>query len=602
MKIGIGLAAAVVAIAVSGASAQMQRQETTGEISEVIVYRGQALVTRTIKVDLPPGGSEVIVRELPGRILPDSLNALGEPGIVVSSVRYREKIHEVNVSDEVKQIDNQIEELNRQIRHADGNIVQSETLRNRYEPFWQMTWGLATSDPNKGRLEFETVEKMTAYLENKQNQFHKMKQELEDFRVKLQKEAGELQRKKAELTAKTIRSERQAVIFVSQGGAGEIKLSYLVDGASWLPQYNLRAEPIRGVVRVEYNALMHQTSGEDWNNVSVSLSTAVPAMTASPPALESMQIKLVPQALPRPASSAAPEELDKKSNEGAAYRDLTAQFQQVASQRREMAAKGKAAEAELNRAAVSNQMIELRADKDALQTLKVQARKMARTEGVSVSYALPGKMTMPSKSEQQLVGITAFEGKADFIMTGTPVLTDYVYVQADVANDSTVIMLAGPANMYRDGEFVGKGEMELVTIGEKFTVGIGVDSQVRIAREFKDKKIETLWGRKRTEQYDYRIAISNYKNAKVKLRLLERIPYTEDESLEIKDLETKPALSSDAEYLRTEKPNGILRWELELAPNTVEGKATIVTYSYTMRYDSEMQIQPVGPVGVQQAK
>jgi uncharacterized protein (TIGR02231 family) len=171
-------------------------------------------------------------------------------------------------------------------------------------------------------------------------------------------------------------------------------------------------------------------------------------------------------------------------------------------------------------------------------------------------------------------------------------LTDYVYLQGDIVNDSEIILLAGPASMYRDGEFVGKGRIEMVTIGEKFTAGFGVDSQVQISREIKDKKVDTLWGN-RVEEYDYRIAIDNYKAVPVKLRLLERIPYTESEELEITGFKTNVPLSKDAEYLRVEKDKGILRWDLTLKPATAEEKATVVTYSYNMKYDSDMHIQPV---------
>ena len=380
-----------------------------------------------------------------------------------------------------------------------------------------------------------------------------------------------------------------------------IRFNYLVNGANWMPQYNLRANPDKGIVSVEYNALMHQTSGEDWNDVTVSLSTAQTAMMAAPPVLEPMKVGLT-------AGVGVSGSLEGKQAPGAppysqlVNRNLADELQKVQIQRSEMASKGKAAQMQLNMAAVSNQMMELRADKDTLQVIQSQAKKLARTEGVGVSYSLQGKLTMPTRIEQQLVGIAAFEGKADFIMVGTPLLTDYVYLQADVTNNSEMVMLAGPAGMYRDGEFVGRGEMDLVTMGEKFTVGLGVDSQVRIAREFKDKKIDAVWGKKRTEKYDYRIAISNYKDKKVKLRLFERIPYTEDEHLEIKDFETKPALSTDADYLRTDRNKEILRWDIELPPNTNKERATVVTYSYTMKYDGNMQIQPVGPVGLQRTE
>jgi uncharacterized protein (TIGR02231 family) len=246
----------------------------------------------------------------------------------------------------------------------------------------------------------------------------------------------------------------------------------------------------------------------------------------------------------------------------------------------------------LNTMAAGRQMMELQADKDAVQKIKSAEKKLARTEGVSVTYDLPGKLSMPSRSDQQLLTIAAFRAKAEFLHIATPLLTDYVYLQADITNNSKTIMLAGPASMYLDGGFVGKANIELVTIGEEFTTGFGVDSQVRIMREFKDKKVDTLWGN-RVEEYDYRIAIDNYKNRSVKLQLLERIPYTEDEDLEIENFKTNTPLSKDPEYLRAQRDKGILRWDLTLKSTTAGQKATIVTYHYTMKYDNDMSIGSV---------
>jgi uncharacterized protein (TIGR02231 family) len=242
--------------------------------------------------------------------------------------------------------------------------------------------------------------------------------------------------------------------------------------------------------------------------------------------------------------------------------------------------------------AEGRQMMELQADKDAVRKIQSAEKKFARTEGVSVTYDLPGKLSMPSRSDQQLLTIASFKAKAEFLHIATPLLTDYVYLQADITNNSKTIMLAGPASMYLDGGFVGKANIELVTIGEEFTAGFGVDSQVRITREFKDKKVDTLWGN-RVEEYDYRIAIDNYKNMTVKLQLLERIPYTEDEDLEIENFKTNTALSKDPEYLRAERDKGILRWDLTLKPATTGRKGTIVTYRYTMKYDNDMSIGSV---------
>ena len=418
----------------------------------------------------------------------------------------------------------------------------------------------------------------------------------------MKKQLELLQRKRNELRAGRSRSEREVVLFVSSPTAGEaaIELRYLVNDAGWLPQYNLRADPAKSAVSIEYNAVIHQASGEDWTNVAMSLSTAQPTMEAGAPELEPMEVILTSGAEPgvgrrwfkKLRSVGVTAHSLVSEAEEPVYRDLSDEFQQLERSRREVARKGRVAQSALNTMAEGRQMMELQADKDAVQKIQSAEKKFARTEGVSVTYDLPGALSMPSRSDQQLLNIASFGAKAEFLHIATPLLTDYVYLQADITNNSKTIMLAGPASMYLDGGFVGKANLEAVTIGEEFTAGFGVDSQVRITREFKDKKVDTLWGN-RVEEYDYRIAIDNYKNRSVKLRLLERIPYTEDENLEIENFKTNTALSKDPEYLRAGRDKGILRWDLTLKQATTGRKATIVTYHYTMKYDNDMSIGSV---------
>jgi len=81
------LAVVLMAIVTFVASAEVPT--TTGTISKVTVYRGQALVTRDVSVDLPPGTSELIVKDLPARIVPESIYAQTLENTKVLSVRYR---------------------------------------------------------------------------------------------------------------------------------------------------------------------------------------------------------------------------------------------------------------------------------------------------------------------------------------------------------------------------------------------------------------------------------------------------------------------------------------------------------------------------------
>ncbi|MHC4738193.1 MAG: mucoidy inhibitor MuiA family protein [Planctomycetota bacterium] len=598
MKKRILIAALQFFIFVQPCVAEKTVPEVVGSISNVIVYRGQALVTRNIELDLHEGGSELIVKKLPGKIVSESLYAQASDDVTIASVRYRERAVKEDTREEVKQLDAEIEQVQTHLRHAEANKrLISENL-NTLLRLQDFVVAAQSSDLNRGVLQFEPLEKLVGHIETKRGEYHGETLKVDDEIIELKKQMELLQRKRKELQAGRSRTEREAVLFVNNPNRKKptIQLSYLVNEANWLPQHNLRANPVQGKVLVEYNALIHQASGEDWDGVAMSLSTAKPTMVAAPPSLEPMEVKL---------SSSAPAarrvRVDKESAKGLSpgiayeqvqYHDLSDEYRRIQSSRREMARKGKAAGYALNVAAMDNQLMELRVEADDLQMIQEEAKRFARSEGISVTYNLGKGFTMPSRSDQQLITIAAFQTSGDFTMLGTPLLTDYVYLQADIVNDSDFILLAGSANMYRNGEFVGKGQLEMVTIGEKFTVGFGVDSQIQISREFKDKKIDTIWGN-RVEVYDYRIAIENYKNSSVKLRLLERIPYTEDEELVIEGFKTNIPLSNDKEYLRTGKDKGLLRWDLNLSPATTEQKATVVTYSYTTKYDNDMHIQSV---------
>lgn len=112
------LVVALMAIAASAASADVPT--TTGTISKVTVYRGQALVTRTVSIDLPPGASEFIVKDLPAMIVPESIYAQTSDDTKVLSVRYREKAVRENTREEVKQLDAQIEDVQHQIKYAES--------------------------------------------------------------------------------------------------------------------------------------------------------------------------------------------------------------------------------------------------------------------------------------------------------------------------------------------------------------------------------------------------------------------------------------------------------------------------------------------------
>ncbi len=570
------VAAVLTVIAVSVATAEVPT--TTGTISKVTVYRGQALVTRTVSIDLPPGASELIVKDLPAMIVPESIYAQTSDDTKVLSVRYREKAVREDTREEVKQLDAQIEDVQHQIKYAESKHKHLDLQWQMFEKLKDFTIAAAKSDLSRGLLTYEPVESLIELIERKGLEYYQQRMELEDKIDGLKKELDLLDRKRNELVASQSRTEREAVLFIRRASSKKIviELSYLVGGANWQQQYNLRADPKKSNVLIEYNAVVNQTSGEDWDEVALSLSTVEPTMVAAAPVLEPMLVAL---SNPAQTQQAGPPPF------------MAEQARQYQASRKANIKKGITANTELNWLAINNQAFFFNAGQKELQEFQQQIAEISRTEGISVTYDLPGRLTLPSRSDQQLVTIASINARADFTLIATPLLTDYVYLQADLLNDSDIVLLPGQAGIFRDGQFVGRSRLPQVTIGETFTAGFGIDSQVHVTRELEDKKTH-IQGGNRIDTYDYRFALSNYKNTPVELQLLDRLPYTDDNSIKIELAKTEPELSTESEYLRTAKKKGILRWNMKLAPNTIEKDATIVKYSFTMEYDRNMQIQP----------
>src|SRR5439155_23282577 len=92
-------------------------------------------------------------------------------------------------------------------------------------------------------------------------------------------------------------------------GAGKVRLNYLVEAASWRPQYKLRAgKDVKESVKLEYLAAVTQHTGEEWGNVKLVLSTAQPTLNAAPPDLVALSVTAVPRGAAATRPNAAVQE------------------------------------------------------------------------------------------------------------------------------------------------------------------------------------------------------------------------------------------------------------------------------------------------------
>jgi uncharacterized protein (TIGR02231 family) len=554
----------------------------SGKVTKVTLYRGQAMVTRDVPLEGAPGAREIVVGDMPENVVADSLFAEGSAGVEVRAVRYRTHAVGEAPREEVRQLDEQIEAVDQKIA-VNGKtkelLAKKLAYLDQLEGFVAPT---AKTELSQGVLDAEVLKQITLFG-------FEQRQEILDGQVENEKEAKELaeqlsllQRKRSELTDGASQTAREAVVFTEKKGEAPeaIRLSYLVNGCGWSPSYTIRAGEDREDVRIECNALIQQMTGEDWSGVDLTLSTASPALSAAAPGLAPFPVSLRADGQQKGAQVDLAKQLKSIRTR---QKTAIVQFNNTPDQSDNIGSNWEA-----NAAANDFQCLELLNPKSALRTSGLQAADGG--DGPSLAYHLVTPVSLASRSDQQMVRIVQTSLPSTFHHKATPVLTSYVYREAEVTNNSEDDLLGGPITVYLNGSFVGGSEMPTVARGQKFVVGFGADPQLRAKRELADKSDEVQGGNRRLG-FEYRLVVENYKSQPVEVSVYDRLPHAEriaDVAIELGEL--KDTLSDDKLYQRIERPKGILRWDIEVAAGATGEDARLIEYGYTAEFDRQFQL------------
>ena len=72
---------------------------------------------------------------------------------------------------------------------------------------------------------------------------------------------------------------------VAREGSLTLDLATVISQAGWVPSYDVRLAPDAKTAELTFRAMVRQQTGEEWNNVDLTLSTARPAAGGAPPEL-----------------------------------------------------------------------------------------------------------------------------------------------------------------------------------------------------------------------------------------------------------------------------------------------------------------------------
>ncbi len=558
-------------------------------ITAITVYQANALVTREVSVPEKKGPVEVVVGPLPATTINSSLYSEGGDGLRVLTTRYRTRVVQENTADEVRKLEAQIKELHKDDQQVQRDIAAMEAnlqLLSKLENFASTS---AQQMTEKATLNADAVTAVTKYIMEQRTLRTKEVVMLQQRLQQNQEQAQFLQREMSKVAQGGDKTIREAVIVVDndKGGAGKVRLNYLVSQASWRPNYKLRAskDPAKPEVSLEYLAAIYQQSGEDWTDVDMVLSTAQPLLNAAPPDLAMLEV-----------GTNAPGKGVAVTVNGGTFnlkselnRRQAEQFRQEA-QVLSNSANKMDADRRFNDAAAYQQSDEI------LNPMEPQQMKMGKpgsgggvVEGQSVTFHLDRRLSVPWRDDEQLIEVARLAMKPDYFYKAVPVLTPHVYRLANLTNDSKYVILPGEATSYLDTDFVGRASLPLVAIGEQFTAGFGVDPQLQVARQLVEKT-RTIQGGNQVLKFDYRISVSSYKNEAVKLQLWDRLPHSETEAVNVTLLQTSREQSTDPEFVREQKPKNLLRWDMTVEPGMKGEKAASLSYQFKLEFAKDAAI------------
>ncbi len=419
---------------------------TPGKIESVTVYRGQALISRIVSLGNQTGELTVIVPDLPEHIIGASLHASSNDGVAIRSVRYRTRAVEQAPQKEVAELEAQIKDINSQL-YTNAEMLSLLASKSSYidklENFSAVT---SHTDLEKGALDTEALAKVTTHIFEMREKLTKEKIALTQQGNDLREKLVLLQRKIGELTKGGTKTVREAVMFVRKpaGDAADIRLNYLVDSAGWSPTYNFRLNGTGDKVAVEYLARVYQMTGEDWDGVQLSLSTASPQMNARTPLLSPMWIDLIaatgktqPDAGFLYGQFEGPMDENKPAGRAGGLQAVDQKVWTGASNLTN------AGNMEINRFAAEQQRGELNVTGEEFYKWRSIAGQRVQ-EVMAFTYNLPGPMNLASRNDQQLVQIATMDMPSEVYHIATPLLTPYVYRTAKINNDSNVPLLSGP--------------------------------------------------------------------------------------------------------------------------------------------------------------
>jgi uncharacterized protein (TIGR02231 family) len=499
-------------------------------VSNVTVFNSQAQVTRIAKLNFEGSGIfNIVFDKLSPYININSIEAKADARITILSVSNRNNyMNKDEKPDEIILLEDSLVKINTEL---DDYKADKETIVHQKE--------LMLNNKNVGSNQTgvkadELDDLMELY-----------KKKLDDFKVnwfrlirleeKYNKAKLSIEQQLAAYNNGKLTLNNEVILTVKVENSlqnAQVELTYLVGNVSWSPYYDIRVKDNKSDVQFFLKANIYQSTGEDWNNVKLKLTTANPAEGGVKPDLQTnwLGFEII-------RNDASVTEIKSRGSrpEGSAY---------------------------------YIDGVRLLADK-ATPKSKV-SQNMFNTEfETNIAYSIP------SDNQNHQVDLTSFTQSAIYGYSVVPKLNKEVFVTAQVLANDLINQISGEANMYYDGTFTGKTFIS-PTANDTLLLTLGKDKRIQVERKkLKEFCSNSFFGGTKTESITWEITIKNTRKETITLTIEDQIPVSTDKEIEVKLTDKGNATLDEA--------TGKLTWKLDLAPE----KSQIIKFSFEVKHPKD---------------
>ena len=520
--------------------------DATSAIDAVTVYPDGASVTRVIALDLPQGDSTLVAKDFPLTLDPASLRVEGEAGakLTIGAIDTRPPHAAPPVN--LPELDQRIETLKDERANLQGTMAAANARRAFAERFAQAApAGLGEKGEARPiaewRAAFAAVAEEVATADAAVRDAERIQRNIDREIARLEQDRASKPPSKLEV---------RIDLAAAAATKSTLRVTYTVRNARWAPLYDARldtgAKDRKPALELVRRAEITQSTGEDWSNVALAVSTVRTARGGSAPDLTSLIVQYPPT--PRQAAAGALADKDNmllRSAPMAAPAPL-AQYDAVKKERAD------------------------------------EQQAVVDVNGFQVTFKIPGRVSLGANDGAKSLRITTATLAPDLAVRSAPVVDPTAFLEASFKQTEDAPLLPGRVAIYRDGAFVGRGRMSAAGKDETVRLGFGADDKVKIERSVL-KRNEGSAGiivtTSKTDERSFKTNIRNGHDFPLRIAIEDQLPVSENEEIQVEMLpSTTPPSTTN---LRDKR--GVLEWAFEAKP----GEARDIVFAWRVRWPKD---------------